>query len=78
MTNYLDPIANPDVVQVNTAGGDFLQLAVDMVYSLLLWGISFITDNFAIILVLVALGVIVAYGRSKLGTTQGRGAAVLK
>jgi len=58
MTNYLDPATNTDVSLVNGLFGDYIQLAADMLYSLMSWIITVIQDNFALFLVVIALTIV--------------------
>lgn len=67
MQNYLDSATNTDVVQANTLLGDYIQLAVDFLYSVMNWAISAITDNFANLLILFVLGIIGTVGYKYIG-----------
>jgi len=61
MINYLDPATNPDAQAVIDAGGDALQLWVDGNFSLMMFMLSFIQWNFALILILVVIALVAGY-----------------
>jgi hypothetical protein len=66
MTNYLDPLTNPNVALVNDAGADIIQLGLDWVYSMVLFGIQFVIANFATIATLAVLVVVAGFGYKKI------------
>lgn len=52
--------------QLTAAWGQMLQVWVDGSYTILLFGINFSVANFALMIALIIIGIIVAFGRKKL------------
>ncbi len=61
LTNYLDPVTNPDAAAVAAEWGEILVIGVDLAYSLLKFWLLLVTTNFAILATFVAIGGIVMY-----------------
>jgi len=68
MQNYLDPVTNPDVVEVANQGWEILNLSIDWVYSMLLFVIYFVQTNFVSIAILAILGFVIGYGIKKIAS----------
>jgi len=65
-----------EATSVTNMGGSFLQLGVDGTYSMAMWGLSFVTANFVLILVTIALGAIIVYAKRKIGGAKKGGSVV--